>query len=268
QNIQFYSPQDRETIKHAFTSAVEEGKSYDLQLKFTNAHGEQLWVRTIGQAKIDDGRVVHVYGNIMDITSQKQAEEKLKLSEEKYRLMFENMFNGFAYHKIVTDNDGKPIDYIFLEMNDSFERMTGLKRKDVIDKHVTVALPGIENDPSDWIGRYGKVAIQGNNIQFESFSEPLNRWYSIYAYCPQQDYFATIFEDITERKQADDEIRKLNAELEQRVLERTAELKEKNKKLQVMLDGFVGRELRMVELKKQITKLKSTIMELNGETSQ
>lgn len=130
----------------------------------------------------------------------KSIEDQQNLSENKYRLMFDNMINGIAYHKIVTDNKGNPVDYIFLEVNDAFEELTGLKAKKIIDKRVTEVLPGIEKDPTNWIGLYGKVALNNKSVQFESYSETLNKWYSINAYCPEKGYFITIFEDITNRK--------------------------------------------------------------------
>lgn len=133
--------------------------------------------------------------------------EKLEnKSEGKYRLMFENMINGIAYHKIITDKEGKPVDYIFLEINSAFEELTGLKGKQIIGKKVTEALPDIEKDSTDWIGLYGDIALNENSINFENYAEPLNKWYSINAYSPQKGYFITIFEDITERKQAEKEL--------------------------------------------------------------
>jgi len=131
---------------------------------------------------------------------------ELKESDEKYQSMFENMLNGFAYHKIVTDRNGKPVDYIFLEVNKGFEDLTGLKRKDLLGKNATDAMPGIENDPADWIGTYGKVALTGEDIRFENFSESLNKYYSIYAYSPQPGHFVTIFEDINDRKLAEEKL--------------------------------------------------------------
>jgi len=122
-------------------------------------------------------------------------------AEVVYRSLLENMMNGFAYHKIICDKDGKAVDYVFLEVNKAFERLTGLKRDEVLGKKVTEVLPGIEKDPADWIGVYGMVAITGKPIKFENYSQPLKKWYSVYAFSPEKGYFAATFEDITARKE-------------------------------------------------------------------
>ena len=121
--------------------------------------------------------------------------------EGRYRSLLENMMSGYAYHEVVFDEKGKPVDYIFLEVNKAFERLTGLKRANVIGKKVTEVLPGIEKDAADWIGVYGMVAITGNPIRFENYSEKLKKWYNVYAYSPKKGYFATTFEDISVRKE-------------------------------------------------------------------
>ena len=68
----------------------------------------------------------------------------IKRSEERYRSLFSHMINGFARHKVVYDEHGKPVDYVFLEVNDAFARLAGVKAEDLIGKKVTEALPGIE----------------------------------------------------------------------------------------------------------------------------
>ncbi len=132
----------------------------------------------------------------------------LSVDGKQFNMFFDRMLDGFSYHKIVVDQNGKPVDYIFLEVNPAFEIMTGLQRDKIIGKRVTEVLKGIENDPADWIGIYGKVALTCESIQFENFAEPLGKWYNVSAYCPEKGYFVALFEDITERKKAEQALRR------------------------------------------------------------
>ena len=141
-----------------------------------------------------------------EISERKKIHDKLELSEAKYRSLFENMLDGFALHKIVLDENNKPVDYIFIEVNDAFEKQTGLKRADIIGKSVTEVLPGIETDPSDWIGVYGGIATGGEEQRFEQYAAPLGRWYSVLAYSPKKKYFATLSLDITNKKLTEQEL--------------------------------------------------------------
>ena len=148
----------------------------------------------------------------------------LKQSEEKYRSLFANMINGFARHKVLFDREGKPVDYVFLEVNSAFEKITGLNGEDLIGKRVTEVLPGIEKDSAGWIEKYGRVALTGESIRFENYSKPLKRWYGVLAYSTEKGYFVSIFEDITERKLAEEAMKEARDKLEVSVQERTAEL--------------------------------------------
>jgi|GEM_PF-1507234 len=141
-----------------------------------------------------------------DVTGIKRAEMALFDSERKYRLLFEKMMNGFALHEIVLDPEGKPVDYIFLEANKAFMDLTRTS-KAIIGKRVTEVIPGIESDPADWIGLYGRVAMQDKEYRFEQFSRELKRWFSVYAFSPQQGQFVTVFEEITARKEGEDKLR-------------------------------------------------------------
>ncbi len=161
---------------------------------------------------------------------------ELKQSEERYRSLFRNMINGFSLHKVLFDEEGKPVDYIFLQVNPAFEKFTGLREEDVIGKRVTEVLPGISTDSTDWIGIYGGVAMTGEPVHMEEYAGPLNRWYSVSAYSPEKDHFVTVFEDITDRKRAEKALQAAKDELEIRVRERTAELSRAKELLQTIID--------------------------------
>ncbi|MFX1322659.1 MAG: PAS domain S-box protein [Promethearchaeota archaeon] len=153
------------------------------------------------------GNKVGFYGLVRDITKRKIAEKKLKRSEEKYRSLFENMNAGFALHEVIVDDNNKPVDYRYIEVNPAFERLTGMKKEDLIGRTVIEAIPGTENDPADWIGKFGNVGLTGIPITVEDYSEAFDRWYKVSGYSPKKGYFAVTFTDITERKKAEEALK-------------------------------------------------------------
>lgn len=134
----------------------------------------------------------------VDIIRRKN--EELTRSEKEYRTLFKHALNGFAIHRIILNEAGEPIDYIFLDVNRAFEEQTGLSRDEIIGKRVTEVLPGIEEE-TDFIEVYGEVALTGKSKRIQRYSAPLNRWYDISVYSPEKNTFATFFLDITEHKQ-------------------------------------------------------------------
>lgn len=127
---------------------------------------------------------------------RKQAEQARRRSEERFENLFHTMREGFALHEIICDSEGEPIDYRFLEVNPAFETMTGLKAEEVLGRRVKQVLPNLEEE---WIQTYGEVALEGETVSFESYSQELNRHYSVDAFSPEEGQFATVFLDITER---------------------------------------------------------------------
>lgn len=142
---------------------------------------------------------------IMD--NQKSLENALDESEKKFHSLFNNMIDGYAYHQMIFDSSGEPIDYVFLEVNDAWENLTGLKRTDVIGKKVTQVVPNIKDDPVKWIEKFGNVAKNGQPLLLENYSMSLKKWFRVLVFSPKKGYFSLNFEDITDQKNLEDEIK-------------------------------------------------------------
>ena len=147
-----------------------------------------------------------IANELSKIYRQRLAENTLRESEKKYRSLFENMLDGFAYCRMIYDEQNNPIDFEYLEINEAFERLTGLKRQAVVGKRVTEAIPGTEKANPELFEIYGRVALTCMQEKFEIFFKPLNKWFSVSAYCPQKGYFAAVFEDVTGRKKAEEAV--------------------------------------------------------------
>jgi PAS domain S-box-containing protein len=151
--------------------------------------------------EVDELQLTLLMDSVWNKIGQIGAEEAIRESEGKYRSLFENAISAVAIHKIILNDRGNPIDYVFLEVNEAFESHTGLKVEDVVGKRVSEVLPGIEK--TSFIEIYGDVALNGTPVNFEVFSEPLQRHYNISAYQVDTGIFTTVFQDITERKNTD-----------------------------------------------------------------
>ena len=139
----------------------------------------------------------------MQWSNEQIKEESLRQSEHKYKTLFNEMLDGFALHEIICDSSGEPVDYRFLDVNPAFERITGLKATEIVGRTVLEVLPETEKH---WIDTYGKVALSGESIDFESYSAALGKYFNVGAVCPAINQFACVFEDITEWKQAEEEL--------------------------------------------------------------
>ena len=150
------------------------------------------------------GAVIGAVLVFRDVTEAYRQRQELRDREEKYRLLVEHAVSAVALHEILLDEDGRPVDYIFLEANPAFETHTGLRTADILGRRVTEVLPGTE---SVFIETFGKIAVQGGSVSFEQFSGQLGRYFLIHAYQPSPGRFATVFTDITHRKQAEQALR-------------------------------------------------------------
>lgn len=141
--------------------------------------------------------------NYVAITLAKlRTDEALQQSETMYRSLFDNMLNGFAYCRMLFEK-GEPLDFIYLQVNQTFETLTGLK--DVVGKRISELIPGIREADPKLFEIYGRVALTGQPERFEIFVDALQMWFWISVYSPQREHFVAVFDVITERKKAEED---------------------------------------------------------------
>ena len=180
------------------------------EYRLVRKDGSIIWVRDVGKKIVDVNGEIFYEGVIEDITERKNAEIRLRESEEKYRELIDTMDQGLALHEMIFDSNGKPVDYKFLEVNSAFERLTGLHKKDLIGKRVLEVLPNTEKY---WIENYGEVAIYGNTKEFINFSQELGKYFKVIAFSPRKSQFAVLIEDVTEKVLTENALRESELKL-------------------------------------------------------
>jgi PAS domain S-box-containing protein len=138
-------------------------------------------------------------GVFKNIFEYKEAEKGLKEPEEEYQKLFENMMDGLVLHRLITDKNGHPVDYILEKVNKAAEKILSWNRKDIEGKKATEVYSG----DTPFIERYAKIAQTGKAEYFVDYYSRFKKWYEINSFCPKKGYFTNVFRDITERKEAE-----------------------------------------------------------------
>ncbi len=187
-------------IFHVIDDCMVQRTYQHLENKFIYPDGSAGWFDLIIQP-VPEG----VFILSIDITVRKLAEEALQVNEERYHNFFNSLIEGFCVVEMVFDDMQKPVDYRFIEVNESFESQTGLKNAQ--GKLISELAPSNEEY---WFEIYGNVALTGDSIHFENEAKALNRWFEVRASRiedHQNKHVAIYFNDITERKSGEQALR-------------------------------------------------------------
>ncbi|MFN8604304.1 MAG: PAS domain-containing protein [Candidatus Binatia bacterium] len=192
--------------------------------------GSVRWISGRGSFTFDDnGAPIRMRGVVVDVSDLRRTEAALRFSEREFQSLFANMLEGVAQGQMVFDGQ-RASDFVLLSVNPAFEALSGLKG--VVGKRMSDVVPGFADVVPEALATFGRVAQTGTPEHMEVELAPVHRWFSASVYGTTPGQFIAVFQDITDRKEAEARLQALNAELTRRVEERTVELEAANRDLQ------------------------------------
>ena len=175
-------------------------------------NGRVLHVHSSVSRLVDDsGASVGLLAVIRDVTAAKRVEATLRESEARYRTLFQSIDEAFCIIELIFNDHGEPVDYRYVEINDQFERQTGMHNS--LGRTVREILPDVE---PVWPQTYGRVAITGEPTRFTDYVQALGRWFDVFAFRigdANRRHVAVLFKDVTEQKAAADALEASEAAL-------------------------------------------------------
>src|SRR5579859_1646550 len=167
--------------------------------------GAWLYVDVVAHPVDFDGRSA-IVAQVQDVTDRIASETALRASERRYRSLFETMREGFALYEVIHDAAGHPVDYKCLEVNEAFEVLTRQPRYDLVGRTTRELSP---QPQPDRLEIFSRVAATGESARYAFGHERSGRYFEVAVFCPGDNQFAVIYTDVTERRNAENEQRRL-----------------------------------------------------------
>jgi PAS domain S-box-containing protein len=205
-------PDDVPPTQALLSGAIATGEPYEATFRVRTPDGAWRWLLARGQLDRSAGGPRGLMrGVVIDASLQKQAEEQLQASEERYRTLFEAIDEAVCVIEMLYEDDGPPCDYRFLEVNPAFVKVTGFE--DAVGHTMRSLVP---EHGARWLDALARVAATGEPVHFVDEVERLARWFDVYAARvgpANSRKVVVLFTDITERRRTELELRRLADDL-------------------------------------------------------
>jgi signal transduction histidine kinase/CheY-like chemotaxis protein len=197
----YIHPDDHPHVKEIINDAILNKSTVELEHRVLRMDGRLGWMfsRVIPILNAS-GDITEWLGMSSDITERKQSAQELQQREEKYRTLFESIDEGFCIIEVLFSDSGRPVDFVYKEVNPAFERQSGLRN--VVGRRTREFIPNLEEY---WLEIYGNVALTGESVRLKNPGQSIDRYYDVYAFRvgePEQHRVAVLFNDVTERERA------------------------------------------------------------------
>jgi PAS domain S-box-containing protein len=138
-----------------------------------------------------------------EIRERERTEDALRTSETKYRMLFQNMAEGFALYELLYDGEGRAVDWKVVEVNASYAQHTGLRPEEVLGRRGSEKFP---HAVSSYLPHFERVVSTQAAHSIETYAEAVGRFQRVSTFPAGGPFFANIIEDISQRKQEEDDL--------------------------------------------------------------